>query len=195
MRKMLVSSFLLVFLFFAPRELFPQSKSLDWQLQFLKEKTNESMPINKIIGMKTGDGFNLVIKADDDCYCYVFIYDSEQNIYVWYNQAVEKGSETPLDTLDLAEPSGTETIYVIVSSSRQAELEKLITQFNNSSSSQNTSNLYREIMRLQDTASGRGEPGATVIPSGGTTKGLDDGGFATKFTGKELYVRAIGIRH
>jgi len=202
MRKMLTGSFLLTLFLFMPKDLFPQSgESLDWQIQFLREQNRVSMPINRTIRMETGEGFRLVIGPDNDCYCYVLVYDSEQHIYVWYNQAAKKDSRIQLAPFALTEPSGTETIYVIVSSSRQEELEGLITLFNNSPSRQNTYNLYREIVRLQNAASSLGEPASAIITSGGSFRDADtpspddEENFATKFTGKELYVRAIGIRH
>ena len=203
MEKMLMRLFLLTFLLFMPKDLFPQSgKSLDWQVQFIRERNRESMPISRSIMMETGERFRLIIKADNDCYCYVLVYDSEQNIYVWYNQAVKSGSGINLEPLKLSEPSGMETIYIVISFSRQGELERLITLYNNSPSRQNTENLYREIVRLQNAASDLGEPASAIVTSGGSFRDAvapnspdDEKEWATKFSGKDLYVRAIGIRH
>jgi len=202
MLKQSVSSFVLFFLLSVPGAIFSQSKSLDWDIQFLNNESGESMPINKTIRMETGQHFQLAINAEEDCYCYVIIYDSQHQIYVWYYEPAKKVSEIKPKALRLTEPSGTETVYVIVSSSRQGELERLLTQFKNSSSSQNTDNLYREIVRLQDAASGLGEPATAIIPGGVSAREVtnagvpaDDKSFSTKFTGKELYVRAIGVRH
>ena len=202
MRKMLAAWFLPVYLLFLPLNLFSQTNSLDWQLQFLREKNNVSMEINRTIRMETGESFKLILKADEACYCYVIVYDSDQEFYIWYNQPLKKDTGTHLFPLHLVEPSGVETIYVIISNSRQPELERLINLFGINPSRQNTTNLYSEIIRLQNSASALGEPAAVIIPSGGSTRGLDSAeefegekGFATKFTGRNLYVRAIGVRH
>ena len=199
MKKSLVLPVLMLFI---PNILFSQSNSIDWQLQFLRERNNESMEINRTIRMQTGEGFKLILMADENCYCYVIIYDSDQEIYVWYNQPLKKDTGTYLQPLNLVEPSGFETIYVIISHARQTELERLINLHRINSSRQNTNNVYREILRLQNSASNLGEPATAIIPSGGSTRGVDDAeefedveGFATKFTGKNLYFRAIGVRH
>jgi len=194
MKKMTFTFAVVLFVIYVPLPLV--SQSLDWQIQFLRGRNRESTPINRAIRMENGDAFVLVIQADSDCHCCIICYDSEQQIDVLYNQAVKGGSEIHFDPVWLAEPSGTETLYVIMSIARHEELEKLIKLNENSRSRQTNGNLYREVVRLQNAASGLGEPAAAIISSGGTSRGPSDGqGFATKFSGKEAYVRAITIRH
>ena len=194
MKKMTLALAVALFVFCLPFPLF--SQSLDWQIQFLRGRNRESTPINRAIRMENGDAFMLVIKADADCYCYVICYDSEQQIDTFFNEAIKGGSEISVGPIGLIEPSGTETMYAIVSVSRLADLERLIDQNENSPSRQNTSDLYREIVRLQNAASDLGEPATAIITSGGTSRGAaDEQSFATRFTGKEMYVRSISIRH
>ena len=194
MKKTAFTFVVALFVICLPHSLF--SQSLDWQIQFLRGQNRESTPINRAIRMKNGDAFIISINADADCFCYVICYDSEQQIDVLHNQAIKAGSEVPLGPMYLTEPSGTETIYVILSFPRQEELERLISLYANSPSRQNTSDLHREIVKLQNDASDLGEPASKIIPSGGTSRGVEEGqGFATQFTGKEKYVRAISISH
>ncbi|MCL2834163.1 MAG: DUF4384 domain-containing protein [Treponema sp.] len=196
-------SFFLFFFLSIPGAVFSQTKTLDWDIQFFKENSGESLPINRTISMETGERFSLVITPHSDCYCYVFVYTSVQEIYVWYNQDAGKDTPIPLKPLRLTDPSGTETVYVIVSSSRQGELERLISLFKNNSSRQNTDNLYSEIARLQDAASSQGGPAVPIITNGSTSREAgpvnsssgDDKIITAKFSGKDLYVRAIGVRH
>ena len=198
MKKMFVLSFAMLFVLCLTQPLV--SQSLDWQIQFLRVKDRESMRINRTIPLENGDQFSLIVKADSDCYLYVFWYDTERETFLLHNEFLKGGAEENFDSLirpfKLDEPSGTETIYVITSLSRQEELEKLIDLNENSPSRQNNNNLYREIVRLQNAASNLGEPAAAIITSGGTSRGAGETqNFATKFTGKETYVRAISIRH
>ena len=201
MRKMLTASFLLVFVLFISHELMPQSsQSLDWQIQFLYGRARESMPIDEIIPMKTGDTFSLAVKADSDCYIYMLLYDSGRRIHLLENQVLTRGKEENFpDTsqFQLSEPSGTETIYVIVSLSRLENLERMIeNNERNPNSRQHENNLFREVTGLQSSVSRLGEPATEIIPSGGTSRSVvDEKNFATKFTGKETYVRTITINH
>jgi len=194
MKKMKLTLAVALFAFCLPLPLF--SQSLDWQIQFLRGRDRESTPINRTIRMENNDAFMLVVKAEADCYCYVICYDSEQQIDTQLNEAIKGGSQVPVGPVFLTEPSGTETFYVIMSITRHEELEKLINLNEKSPSRQNTSDLYREIVRLQNAASDLGEPATAIITSGGTSRGAaEEQSFATKFTGKEMYVRAISIRH
>ena len=197
MKKIPAIFIALLFIFCLPRQLLSQApESLDWQLRFIKGRNRESMQINRPIRMETGEVFRLIIEADADSYCYVICYDSERQIFVLHNQALKGGTEVSIGPIVLTEPSGTETIYVIMSFSRFADLERLITLYENSASRQNVTNLYREVIRLQNAASGLGEPAMAIISSGGTSRSAEEEqDFATKFTGKETYVRAISIRH
>jgi hypothetical protein len=203
MKKMPLTHIVILFLLFLPLPLVSQSlKSLDWQIQFLSGKTQESKPINEAIYMENGSEFRFVIETDADSYCYVVCYTSDRELIVLHDQALRAGTAKTFGPLGVTEPSGTEAIYVIVSLSRQTNLENLIETYKkNQGSRQYANNLYHEVVNLQNTVSGLGEPASTIISSGGTTRSVgnstsnNDQNFATKFSGKEIYVRPITIRH
>ena len=197
---------LLFLLFCLSQPLISQSsKSLDWQIQFLSGMARESIPIDEPIMMENGSEFRLAIRSELDSFCYVVSYDSDKQIEVLHNQVLKGGTLLNLGPIKVNEPSNaaivTETVYVIMSLSRQINLERLIEYFsNNQSSQQYTNNLYREIVRLQNAASALGESRSEIITGGGTTRSADNadnGGqsLATKFTGKEIYVSPIAVRH
>ena len=175
------------------------SQSLDWQIQFLAGSTRESRPINEIINMENGERFRMVVRADSDSYCYVVFLSSEREIYQLHDDTfIRRGTERIIGPFDIEPPSGTETIYVIMSHSRQTNLERLIeTNARNPSSRQNFNNLFREIGNLQASVSSLGEPATAIITSGGTSRGTgtESESFATRFTGNNMYVRTITIRH
>ena len=171
-----------------------QAQTLSWDFRFLMGRERESVPVSRIIRMETGQDFLFTILPALNTYCYIIFYDSQRNISVLRDQPLNAGNEMSFGPFQLVSPSGTETIYVIMSLRRQGELERLIQGYkNNPESREHSNNLYREVVRLQNAASGLGEPAAVFIPGGGTTRGEQN--FVTRFSGKDLYVRAITIRH
>jgi len=171
-----------------------QAQTLSWDIKFLKGNSKESVPVNQIIRMENGEDFLLVIIPASDCFGYVVYYDSNRDISVLHNAPVKGKNEVFLGPFEVEEPPGTETLYVIISKERQTKLESLIQTFNSNQNRQNANNLYREVVSLQNTASGLGEPASNFIASGGTSRGSSEE-YATRFSGKDIYVRAITIRH
>jgi len=77
---------------------------------------------------------------------------------------------------------------------RQTKLEEAVKNYKSDPNSQRYANsLQGEIAKLQDAASGLGEPSSALISSGGTTRGMSEE-FITRFSEKNLYVRTITIR-
>jgi len=172
-----------------------QAQTLSWNIKFYKGKERETVSISRIINMKNGETFQIAIKPDTDCYCYVVCYDSDRNIFVLKNLLLSGGSEVITNPIEITDPAGTETLYVIMSLERQAQLESLIQTYNaNLNSQQNASNLYYEVVRLHNEAAKLEESVNTFIASGGTTRGNAEE-YVTRFTNKDTYVRAITIRH
>ena len=171
------------------------AQTLSWDLKFSKGSTQETVPVSRIIPMETGEVFKITIKPDADCFGYVVAYDSGRNASILHDAPMKKNIELILGPAKLTEPKGTEIIYVIMSLKKQAKLEKLIKAYNaNPNSRQNADNLQREIMGLQNTVSGLGEPASSFIPSGGTARGSGEE-YTNRFSDKNIYVRTITIRH
>ena len=171
-----------------------QAQTLTWDIKFFKVETWETLPINQIIRMETGENFTISITPASDCYAYIFCYDSERDIAVILNELLKGGNETYLDRFEVGGAAGTDTFYVIMSLARQTRLESLIQTFSSNPSQQNGNSLYREVVSLQNSSSGLGEPASTFIASGGTSRGSSVE-YATRFSEKNMYVRAISIRH
>ena len=176
-----------------------QAQNLSWDVLFLKgnvkNTAQESISVNQIIKMETGEPFQIFITSASDCYSYVISYDSERKMYVLYNGTLKKDATFMLGPVLLQEPSGTEMLYVIMSLHRQDPLENFLQNYaNNPDSSHHANNLRKEIIRLQNEVASLGEPASVFIPSGGTSRG-DSQEHTNRFTGKSLYVRTITIRH
>jgi len=173
-----------------------QAQDLSWNIMFLKGRGRESVSISQIIRMETGEVFQIAITPDSNAFCYVMAYDSGRNIYTLHNAPLTAGNEILINQLQLTPPSGTETIYVIMSLERLTRLESLIQAHQaNPNSRQHTDSLRREIVSLQNTASRLGEPISSFIPGGGTARGSSTIEHVNRFSGVGLYVRTITIRH
>jgi len=169
------------------------AQDLTWDIVFQKGRTPEFIPISNIIRMETGETFQFSITPHSNAWCYIILYDSQRKVYVLHNERLSANIEKFFGPFQLEEPKGTETIYVILSLERQADLERLISVYNNSQTQADGNNVFRAIQRLQ--SSMIGEPASSYIPSGGTTRGTSSQQYATRFSGKNIYVRTIIIRH
>jgi hypothetical protein len=176
---------------------FSQAGNFDWTLQFLKSPSGEAAPVDQVIRMRNGESFVINIDATANCYCYVICYDANRNIFVLANQGLRAQTKLSTDPVSVTDPTGTETIFVILSSARQTKLEGFIkSQHSNPKSRRETDQLYYEMVNLQKAASSLGEPAEVFIPSGGTTRGaLDTSSGLTRFSGSNNYVRSIRILH
>jgi len=166
-----------------------------WNIRFVRGQSQESVPIAQIIRMTAGETFLITISSEADAFCYIICYDSQRQIFVLSNEVLRAGQERVVGPMRISDPPGTETIYVVMSSQRQTQLEGQIQNFNNNPNSrQHAENLRRDVVSLQNRVSRLGEPSSVYIPSGGTTRGNTQA-FVTRFSGNSLYVRAITIRH
>ena len=189
MKKIAAAFFLILAAVYLP------AQTLSWDIKFLQGRARDSIPINQIIRMETGEVFQIIITPASDSYCYVVYNDSEREIHVLHNQALKAGADLVLGPFQLEEPPGTETLYVVMSLDRQTRLEELIKNHeSNPGSRQHSDNLRREVGSLQNAASGLGEPASAFIASGGTSRSGSQE-YATRFTDKNIYVRAITFRH
>jgi len=171
------------------------AQALSWDISFLRGSAQESAPISQIIRMQTGETFELSITPNAAAFCYIIFYDSQRKVFVFHNEPLTANTERTFGPFQLEAPAGTETIYVIMSLQRQANLERLIQAYNNNpSATVQANNLYREVVNLQNSVSRLGEPASSYIPSGGTTRSAVQR-HVTRFSGRDLYVRAISIRH
>ena len=187
--KKIAAALILVFTGF-----YLQAQTLTWDIEFRKIKTQETLEINRTIRMETGDEIRVTVTPANDCFAYILLYlDAEQKYAVGHNGTM-KGGEGKALGIRLEDPPGTERLYVIMSLTRQARLESFIQVYNNTPNIQNRNNLLGEITSLQDTVSRLGERPGVIVPSGGTMRGGGEE-IATRFSEKDLYVRAIAIRH
>lgn len=170
-----------------------EGQTLAWDIQFLKGKAQGSISDFQTITVESGDELHIAISPVLDSFCYVLIQNSERKITVLHDKSIKSGNDTIIDLIRVDDSPGTKTLYVIMSMARQTKLEDLINRYKSNPRSQRyANNLHGEIAGLQETVSGLGEPVSVIIPTGGTTRGTVQE-YATRFSGKNLYVRAITI--
>jgi len=172
------------------------AQTFSWDLMFLKGR--ESIPISRMISKKTGDEFSIFITPSTDCFLYVIARDSEDNYSVLFHDPLRGGQTKKIGEEDRAwmigDPPGTETLYVIMSQKRQQRMEDRIKSFNeNPGSIRSIDNLREELARLQEEASGLGQPGVAFVPGGGSSRGNQE--YVSRFSEKDMYVRPIRIQH
>ncbi|MDR2700820.1 MAG: hypothetical protein LBB72_00150 [Spirochaetaceae bacterium] len=171
-----------------------KTQGLTWDIQFQKGKERVPVPNSQTITVESGQDFFIVISPASDCFCYVLSQNSERNIFLLHDQPVKGEMKIRLDPLKTDASPGTKTVYVIMSLAKQTKLEGFIKSYKSDLNSQrHANNLQGEIARLQEAASGLGEPASALIASGGTTRGENQES-ATRFSGKNIYVRTITIR-
>jgi hypothetical protein len=171
-----------------------KAQNLIWDIQLLKGKDREPLPKTQTITVENGQNVFIIISPASDCFCYVLSQNSERKIFVLHEQPIKGEMKIRVNPLQADNTPGPKTLYVIMSVEKQTKLEELIKDYkNNLTSQRHANNVQGEIAKLQDTASGLGEPSSALITSGGTTRG-DSEEAATRFSGKNIYVRTITIR-
>ena len=169
-------------------------KSLTWDIQLMLGREREPLPKSQSITIEDEQNLNVIVSPASDCFCYIISQNSERKLFILYDQPVKGNMKIRVNPLQADNSPGVKTMYVIVSLEKQTKLEDAIKNFKSDSGSQrNANNVQGEIAKLQDTASGLGEPVSALITSGGTTRGAAQE-LTTRFSEKSLYVRTITIR-
>jgi hypothetical protein len=169
-------------------------QSLIWDIQFQMGNNRLVVPYSQTITAESGQELFVVVAPASDCFCYVISQNSERKMVVLHDQIVKGGSEISLKPLQEDNSPDTKTLYLIMSLERQTKLEGFIKNYKGSPASmRHANNLHGEIARLQEAASGLGEPSSVIIASGGTTRGSEQE-YVTRFSEKNMYVRTITIR-
>jgi len=169
-----------------------RAQDLTWDIQLLKGKDREPLPRSQSITVENEENLYIIVTPAADCFCYIISQNSERKLFILHEQPVKGEMRVRVNPLQADSSPGAKTLYVIVSSERQTKLEDVIKNLKSDPGSQrNTNNVQGEIARLQDTASGLGEPSSALVTSGGTTRSEAS---ATRFSGKNIYVRTLTIR-
>ena len=188
---------LLVLVFFLAAGLSAQqNRTVTWTLALQNYKTGEMVPFGTPVQSWTGEQFRLVIRPDSDCYCYV-IYESPNgdDVAVLYSGTLKNSESWYSMVLELAEPQGSESLFIIASLNEQRTLAQRITAFNANSGNLQRRALMNEIFRIRSEVSRLREPPEKPVLMGGASRGNADKNQGVEYTGLDIYVKTISIEH
>ena len=170
-----------------------QAQTLTWDIEFRRVKRNETVEINRPIRIETGEEVKITITPVTDCFTYVLFYYNADQRYEIRQIGEMKGGEGKALYFSPVNPPGTISLYVIMGLTSQAKLESLIQAYNSDQTYDNREALRNEIANLQAISSVGGEAPGILLPTGVTTKEGEE--VVTRFSNRDMYVRAITIRH
>ncbi len=176
-------------------------------------------PIVKDTALQSGDNLLVYFDPTTECYCYVFLHDSENKIHLLFPSS-EKEFGSPLKKteryiipqqgsgLELDESKGAETFYFIVSASRLLNIEGAFIKTHLPSPGKNKNYIQAFLSELRSLSkdSFRSYASIAEIPPSiaGTFRGkdlksslndIDFERYAVEISGKQIYIKKIVIQH
>jgi len=173
-----------------------QGKALDWSLGLQNVKTGDLVAFSAPVNAATGEKYRLVIIPEARCYCYV-VYESPDGseMAVLYAGTLNKDEIWFSYEMDLRPPSGSESLFIIVSSEEQKNLAQRISDFNNNPGSLQRRSLLNEIMQIRNDVSKFREVPEKPLIMGGVSRGDPDKSQGVAFSGLATYLKTISIEH
>jgi hypothetical protein len=176
-----------------------QAQTFSWDISVYRYRTKEYILLSsQPIHCESGEYFEIIIKPDSDCYCYVVCTDNKQDIEPLFYEPIKGGNKVSIpDEFIQFEGNGTDTLYVIMSLERETTLESLIREFNRNKNSQNKNNLRREVLVLQNKFYKFGKAGSKPTSIGGDiSRAIGEADYdATNFSNLNMYVIPITIQY
>ena len=173
-----------------------QNRPFNWSLGLLNVKSGELVSFSAPVRTWTGEQFRLIISPGAGCFAYV-IYESPSgdDVEVLYSGPLKSGEVWYSPVLELTNPQGSESFFIVASRDEQRNLSQRISALNNSSSSTQRRALMNEIFRLRSDASRFKEAPEKPVLMGGAARGNPEKAQGVEFSGLETYVKTISIEH
>ena len=173
-----------------------ENRPLTWSLALQNVKTGDLLPFSAPVDSWDGEQFRLIIKADDDCFCYVVAESPDgEDVTVLYSGPLKNGETWYSPVIELTMPGGSESLFIVASREEQKNLAQRISALGGNSSSVQRRAVINEVFRLRSEVSQfREEPEKPVL-MGGAARGSPDKSGGVEFTGLETYVKTISIEH
>lgn len=173
------------------------AKGLTWKMAFLKgDLVNAaSQDLAKPIEMENGGKFRLYLElAESRAFLYVLYRGADASFATLANgQITGPGGlflPSEMETFTVTPPSGTETIYVVLTKDRQSGLEKLL-----SKKKKDANAIVEEVKRIQRSTAESTEIPQKPVPIGGAYRGEAESMQASQFEGRETYVNILRLKH
>jgi hypothetical protein len=165
-----------------------------WDLRFEKRTASaEFLDIARIVRLNRTESFVIKIESGQNAYCYLFQRTNDGKIQILNDKQISGVVNFYPEALQ-----GTETFYVIMSVTRESDLEKFIAEYRQDPSSKPRANsLYKEILDLQAKVHKVGEPALQYTSvAGATARGpMPPPPVGTaRYSGQNRYVRSVIVR-
>ena len=177
----------------------------NWKMAVLRKSGSvyESIPFHRPLVMNRKDLYQLYLGFDSTGYCYVIQEDDAGKLPLVFRTAFSPGDtvtlpegstpEGPAGDFKAAELPGTSRLYVLVSSQRRQNLDRLIDQYKREPVSASLErSLLSEVFALRRTISSRGELPETQVPPVETDRPMK--GQLWLFEGRDAWVITVVIR-
>jgi hypothetical protein len=167
-----------------------------WGLFLSADGTELPASFSRPIVMQDDNIFTLFVKSDAACFCYLVVQDSERNVIILHNGKIEKDTELKIGPMQLNPPAGAENFYIITSKDQQNNLEKKIEKYlKKTSSAKNANDVMNEVLNLRRSVSSLKENPETPVLLGGAYRDAGADLKGVNYSGANVYVKSIVIRH
>ena len=166
-------------------------QNLSWTMAVIRG--SQGVSFSQPVEMRTGESFNIIIRARQDCFIYLVAQDSERQMIVIANRRLRAGEDFQTGFIGLTPPSGSEQIYVIVSRTEQTGLQDAITAFIRQNNARTGRDLFNAVMEIRRSLSAFNEEPERPVTMAGAFRGTNIS--ATEYSGAPVYVKSIIINH
>lgn len=192
-----MKKYLLLLFFLVSVSIFAQqSKPFSWSLALQNVKSGETVPFSAPVQSWTGEQFRLVINPGTGCYCYV-VYESStgDDVAILHSGLMKSGQSWYSSPMQLTDPKGSESLFIITSREEQKTLAQRIAAFKSNPGSAQRRALMNEIFRVRGEVSKFNEAPEKPVLMGGASRGGPEKSEGVEFSGLETYVKTISIEH
>jgi hypothetical protein len=166
-----------------------------WSMSLVMNNTEAPDSYSRPISMKNGDIFNILVKSDVSCYCYIVAQDSERNVLVLYSGRLNADDELNLGPIQITPPPGSELFFVVMGQGIQRELDNKISTFMKNQSQRAAGDVMDEIFSLRRSVSALRENPEKPVLMGGAFRDVETSIPGITYSGAGIYVKSITIRH
>jgi hypothetical protein len=173
----------------------PAEGTFGWHLS-VTDSAGRFLDFTRALNLESGDSITVAIKSEKDCYCYFIQRGEDSGITVLFDGPLPAQRERfffPVSSFRL------DAFYVIMTLSRQEDLERLIAGYRQDPASPLKANaLYDAALALQTRANSTARPAAEFTSIGGATTRGSKGGASfqgVRYSGAGAYARTIIVRY
>ena len=195
--KVYLTLFLMLFaLALLPASAQRQGETFTFSLGLQNAKTGELVSFSAPVRSSTGEQFRLVINPDSACYCYV-VNESpvSDDVAVLYAGALKGGEYWFSPVMELEDPAGSESLFVIMSKEEQKNLYQMVAAYSSNPGSTQKRAVMNEVFRIRGDVSKFRERPEKPMLMGGVARGDPEKSQGVEFSGSATYVKTISLEH